>query len=154
MILNPIELERRCKNLELHGLQESENENCKERVKEIITKVIPDEIKISDAFRFGSKFYSNGENKIRPIVIKFEEQDQRNKVLNGRANLRKLENQKLYLNENLPANLKQLRGKANQLRNNKNYKFIWVKNGTILVRKSENTNAIAIKKISDLEKII
>ena len=146
MIINPIEIERRSKNLELHGVHEKENENCKQIVNNIITQVIPGTVNINEAYRFGQKFKNNGERKVRPLLIQFENKETRDKVYDGRANLKKIENEKLYLNENLPANLKILRGKANHIRKEKDYKFIWVKNGTILLRKSENTNAISIKK--------
>ena len=72
-----------------------------------------------------------------------------------KSNLKKLADQygTLYLNENLPPIIKNLFGKANEKRKEKQYKFIWTSGCTILVRKSEKSNIIAIKKSSDLKKI-
>ena len=92
----------------------------------------------------------------RPILIIFKNKVMRDTVYANKSNLRKLDDRhgKLFLNENLPKNLKILLGKANKIRKEKNYKFIWTKNGTILVRKTDNCNVISISRPSDIEKIV
>ena len=153
MILNPLEIEKRCKNLELHGLPEADQENCELMVKEVLTKVTPENVTIKDCFRIGRKYKPNGEKNTRPILIQFETKNHRDITYSGRRNLKKIEGPPLYLNENLPQNLRTLRGKANALKKQKGYKFIWVKNGNVLLRQNEDSNVIVIKKISDLDKI-
>ena len=60
----------------------------------------------------------------------------------------------MYINENLSGYLNALRGKANALRKEKDYQFIWIKNGNILVRKKEGSSTINIQTTADLNKII
>ena len=152
-ILNPIEIEKRNKNLELHGLQEEANENCYEKVKAVICQITPKPVAIVNCYRTGYKYKKNGEKNIRPILVKFENKDQRDVAFASRANLRKIEDQRLYLNEDLPPNLRILRGKANLFKKQNNFKFLWIKNGNVLLRKKEDSKIYNIKKESDLEKI-
>ena len=74
----------------------------------------------------------------------------------NKSNLIKINTEygRIYLNENLPQNLKILLGKVNQIRKSKQYKFLWTRNGNIYVRKNENTNVISITRNSDLVKIV
>ena len=153
-ILNPIELEKRCKNLELHGVTENETENCKEVVNEILKAVSPKTVELVNCYRTGFKFKQSGERNTRPILIKFGNQEQRDIIFASRNNLRKIEDKKLYINENLPPYLRMLRGKANWIRKQKGYRYLWMKNANMLLRKEEGSPVIGIKKISDLEKIV
>ena len=153
-ILMPLEIEKRSKNLELHGLMEIENENCHEKVKEILSKITPKLVSIINCFRVGQKTFPNGDRKKRAILIKFQSQDHRDIAFASRSNLLKIEEHKLYLNENLPPYLRMLRGKANALRKQKGYKFLWMKNNNLLLRKNEESNVISLKSTLDLDKII
>ena len=152
VLVNPLELERRACNLELHGLPESPDENCKITVQNIIKRITPDVSEIDNAFRLGGK-KDQGTN--RPVLIKFKTRDSRNKVYKNKANLKKLSDitTRLFINENLPPNIRSLLGKANQKRKDLHFKFLWTNNGTILLKKAENAPLIVIKKNSDLEKI-
>ena len=153
-ILNPLEVEKRCKNLEMHGMEETENENCHEKVKGVLAQITPKTVEVVNSYRIGYKFKRTGEKNTRRILIKFENREQRDIAYASRANLRKLEGQRLYLNEDLPPNLRFLRGKANTFRKEKDFKFLWIKNGNVLLRKSEDSKIFTIKKASDLEKVV
>ena len=123
-ILNPIELEKRYNNLELHGLAEKENENCQEIVNEIIKKITPKPVVIENCYRTGYKFKLTGERNNRAILVKFQKREDRDTAFASRSNLKTIENQTLYLNVNLPPYLKMLRGKANVVRKQKGYKYL------------------------------
>ena len=139
--------------MELHGLFIKEGEDTKDEVKKILSKVIPEDVITTHALRFGVKRNYNGNQRNRPIIIKFQSKDQRDKIYMNRSNLKKLEGERLYLNENLPPNLNILKGKANSIRKTKNYKFLWTRNGNILLRKNEQAEVIHIKVPSDLQKL-
>ena len=153
-ILIPIEMEKRCKNLELHGIDEKEDENCTALVKDVLEKITPKPLEVIESFRTGYKFTRSGERKQRPILIKFASKENSLTAYANRSNLKKIEHQTLYLNQNLPPYLRILRGKANTLKKEKSYKFLWIKDGTILLRKNEESKVIAIKTQMDLNKII
>ena len=124
-----------------------------EIVKNLISKVTTEPVNLVNCFRYGSKKTHNGETKPRKILVKFEKKEHRDIVYKSRSNLRKLED-RVFFNENLPQNLNQLRGKANALRKEKGYKYLWTLNGTILLRKKDNDRVININSPSDLCKII
>ena len=152
-IITPLEIERRQNNLELHGLAEEKEENCETAVKSVLSKINPEPVTIVKCFRYGKKETPTGEKRTRPIFIQFLKKEERDRMYNYRSSLRKLQN-RVYLNENLPTFLNELRGKANTRRKQYKYKFIWTKNGNILVRKDENSTVLNIRIPSDLEKII
>ena len=153
-ILNPIEMEKRSNLLELHGIEEKDGENCNAMVKEVLKKITPKSLDVVDCFRIGYKYKRSGEKNSRPMLIKFATKEQSLTAYASRNNLRKIEDQKLYLNQNLPPYLRMLRGKANSLRKEKSYKFIWIRNGIILLRKNEESNVISIQTLNDLNKIV
>ena len=151
-IITPIEIERRQNNLELHGLPEQNGEDCNTAVKAVLARVTAEPVTISKCFRFGKQQTPLGEKTTRKILIQFDSKSHRDLILRNRANLRKF-NDPIYINENLPSYLNTLRGKANALKKLHNYKFLWIKNGNILIRKNENSPVINIKSPSDLDKI-
>ena len=130
---------------------EKNDEECSTVVKSVLSKVIADPLEIKKCYRFGKK--ENLSEKPRRILIQFEQKEQRDKVLKNKTNLKKLEGP-LYLNENLPRHLSILRGKANNLRKQHNYKYLWMKNGVILLRKNDFSEVLTIRLPSDLSKII
>lgn len=151
-IVNPVEIELRKSNLEIAGLKEEEGEKLLEKVNKIVGQVVPGKVGITKAYRVGKKEV----NKKRTIVVQFENRGLRNIALQNRANLKKLEfsHGRLFFNENLPVNIKILLGKANEVRKQKDYKYLWTKEGVIFVRKAEGMDAVVIRKLADIEKIV
>ena len=153
-ILNPIEVEKRNTNLELHGMKEEDNENCYEIVKNVLTQITPKPVAVVNCYRFGYKYNKKGERNTRPIFLKFQNKEQRDIALASRSNLKKIEGETLYLNEDLPSNLKILRGKANAFRKANKFKYLWFKNGNLFLRENEDSKIYKIQKPSDLDKIL
>ena len=153
---NSVQLDKNSNNLELHGLVEEDEENLLEKVSKIIEKVTPGNTGIIKTFRYGRKIHRDGSKLNRPILIMFKNKTIRDNVYINKSNLIKINTEygRIYLNENLPQNLKILLGKVNQIRKSKQYKFLWTRNGNIYVRKNENTNVISITRNSDLVKIV
>ena len=153
-VLNPIEVEKRAKNLELVGEPETENENCYEKVKEILATITPKTLGIVSCYRTGYKFNKEGERVTRRIFIQFQSKDQRDIAFASRDNLKKITEKTLYLNEDLPPNLRTLRGKANAFKKKNGFTDLWIRNGIVLLRKNQESKVYSIRKPSDLEKII
>lgn len=123
---------------------------------EIITKLelSQNENKISDIFQ--GKHINSG-TQSAPIFIELQCVDAKNTLLQiSRA--RKLKttdfgfnnNNKIKISERLTTHNIQLLNEANQLRSH-GFKFIWVKNGKIFIRKSNNSEIINIKHISEID---
>ena len=156
--IDNLELHRRACNLELQGIEEKEKENCKELVTATVAKITPN-VKVEDiesAYRVGSKKNQDGSIRNRAILFKLRNRLVRDRIYGNRANLKKISTKEnpIYINENLPYNLKQILSAANKARKEKNYKFLWTKNGTVLVRKEEKSPVIAIKSMKDLLNIV
>ena len=155
-------------NLELHGIPVQKNENTNEIVIGMI-KHLNIELKSSDisiSHRLPVKPNPakeiNDDEKTRkhpPIIVKFVRREVRNQIYSKRAYLRKVKDfglegmKNLFINENLTTKIKQLFGKANWLRKEKAYKYIWTNGGTIYVRKNEKSQPLKISKEDDLLKI-
>lgn len=60
----------------------------------------------------------------------------------------------LYLNEHLCVENKILLGKARQAKRDKDWKFVWVSQGRILMRKAEKSPVLHITCDADLAKVV
>ena len=60
------------------------------------------------------------------------------------------ERKRIYINENLSYETKRLFNKANQLRKESGWRYIWTDFGVILARKADNSNVIKIRTEKDL----
>ena len=154
--INQLEAERRSCNLEMQGVEEKAEEDCRQVVSSVIDKATPD-IQVSDiisAVRVGNKTNQDGSTKNRIILFRMKNKTTRDKIYSNRKNLKKLDGSPIYINENLSFVTKQLLFKTNKIRKEKEYKHLWTKNGSILIRKNDNSKVIAINSCSDLDKII
>lgn len=57
---------------------------------------------------------------------------------------------KIFINENLTGTTKQLLWQCKQTAQRNNFKYTWVKNGSIFIRKSDSTDAVLIQNNKDL----
>lgn len=95
------------------------------------------------------------------IIVRFVSRSSRSKVLEAARKKRLTAidfgftgNTPIYVNEHLCVEKKVLLGKATHLRKERGWKFSWVKEGKILVRKTENSPVIHITQDNDLVKIV
>jgi hypothetical protein len=58
-----------------------------------------------------------------------------------------------FILDHLTPQVQSLLGEAKKIQVRDEYKFCWVKNVTIYLRKEENSRRVAIKSIDDLENI-
>lgn len=59
----------------------------------------------------------------------------------------------IFINEHLTLNKKILYKEARTVAKDKKYKYVWLQNATILVRRADGTKAIAIREYSDLDRL-
>ena len=98
-----------------------------------------------------------------PIIILFRTRTARNefygilKLLNKDISLQDLNlnykelNRKIFLNESLTIQNSILFRKVRQACKEKNYKYFWTANGTIMCRKTMQSSVIKIKKTQDID---
>ena len=114
---------------------------------------------ISVAHRLPAKKVRNESKKPDPaaIIAKFVSRSVRNEIYNNREFAKTLSQsnfpvegmQKLYVNENLTRARKYLVWRTKQMARQKNFKYVWTKNGRILVD-SDLTNIIEITSENDI----
>lgn len=95
------------------------------------------------------------------VIIKFVSKCKRDKFLQSakkhRLNARALgfdTSEPVFVNEHLCPENKILLGKAIQAKREKNWKFAWVAEGKILLRKTEKSRAVHVACEEDLDKIV
>lgn len=158
-------------NLEFVGIPCENQENCIELAFGVASKVCTTLKRedIETAHRVGSPKDRQGQMKAsRPLLVKFKERNVRHYVFQNKRKMRPSENitmlptsksgslptrPRIFINESLCKESKDLMRKTNQKRKEKGYKFIWTSFGRILIRKSEGDDAICIKSTKDLDLI-
>ncbi|XP_077984614.1 uncharacterized protein LOC144439215 [Glandiceps talaboti] len=152
-------------NLEIHGVPEQPDEDTDSLVVKVANSagihISTSDIDISH--RLPSRTHAHPHPRPAPIIVKFTRRTIRNNIYSARKHIKNkstrdmnIDNHtdtRIYINENLsPAN-KQLFYKANEKKKSLQWKFIWTMNGNILVRKNEESRAIRITSVNDIERL-
>lgn len=150
---------------EIHGIPESQGEN----LNDIVLKMCVDGLKLKEirsdqikkVFRAKSSVHKNPTRSSK-IVVLCDSQITRDEILKEKRRIKDLNaNQfgfqsgsKIMLFESLSYYKKDLLYKANLARSDGKLKFVWVRNGNIMVRKTEGGRVTYLKSLSDLERIL
>ncbi|CAH1109487.1 unnamed protein product [Psylliodes chrysocephalus] len=95
------------------------------------------------------------------VLVKLKEKSTRDKLLELKKTI-KLDTLEcgidgkskiIYINENLPKNVRMLYNKAKTLKNH-GYRFVWYKNGNVYARKDKGDMFIIIKHSRQIDSII
>lgn len=119
-------------NIEIHGVKQVANENLTHIIESIAVKLDlppPKDQSVEAVHRLHSK-----EGKTAPILVRFSERNTRDMWIKKRVTLR---SEGIYINENLTKLLKSLFWSTRTRAKEKQYKFVWVRNGKIFVRQKE-----------------
>lgn len=92
----------------------------------------------------------NREGKVPVIIAKFKSRLDRDKWFQKRNAMRQ---EGIYINENLTPQTKKLLWQTKEQARAKNYKFVWVRNGVVFVRKEQGSGAVRILEEGDLERL-
>lgn len=134
-------------SVDITGIPKTLNENCKQIVEEIGKKTNT-EIDVIEAHRINTSI-----SKRNVIVAKLATLEmKKNLIRNVKFNkltTDKMSNgwpkENIYVNERLTKHRRTLFYQTKVAVTNKEYKFVWVSNGDILVRKNENSKIVKIK---------
>lgn len=149
--------------LELQGIPEEDGESVLNIVKDVGRAL---EMDITDSMvdtchRLGQKKNSKGP---RGIIVKFVRRLDKEELLKKRRdkkrdfstrhlNLTTPTDNPVFVNESLSPTRRWLLGQARQLKKDRGYKYIWLRNGNILLRKEEGSPVIGIKTQADLKQL-
>lgn len=149
--------------LEMQGIPEEDGENVLNIVKDVgraLSMEITDSM-IDTCHRLGQKKEGKGP---RGIIVKFVRRLDREVLLKKRRdkkrdfstrhlNLATPTDNPVFLNESLSPTRRRLLWQARVAKQDRGYKYIWLRNGNILLRKEEGSPVISIKTLADLEKL-
>lgn len=152
-------------NIQINGMPQKENENLIEVIKNLADKSgfrLNPETDIDFVTRVAIK--NDKENKTpKPIIVKMHSRYKKDDFI---TSLRKLKNlnacdfgftsmrTRIYVNDHLSPRNKMLLRQAKQKAKEKGYAYCWVRNCTVMVRKSETTPVIHITSEECLKKIV
>ncbi|XP_026746087.1 uncharacterized protein LOC113507429 [Trichoplusia ni] len=157
--VNDLEEVDREKKVELCGLEKKNNEDITKVVVQMAQKLQLESSEIEHAERVGRE--KPGSEKPPPVVVTLKTKAARNEwigkrktnLTNGQIYGTPNEN-RVYINENLTRYKRSLLW-STKIQLKKTHKYIWVQDGKILIRKSDDQKKImSIRNESDIQKIV
>lgn len=150
-------------NIEIVGLPQKTGENLLKIISQLGTYVdcpVDPQTDIDFVTRVAHK--SKDVKKPKPVVVRFLARHKKDNFL---ARLREIKDFKasdigypdtsrIFFNEHLTMSNKILLNKVKKMATEKVYKYVWVKNQAIMVRKNDSCKAIHISSETDLKKIV
>ncbi|XP_022198942.2 uncharacterized protein LOC111062685 [Nilaparvata lugens] len=145
--------------LELHNFPQEENEDLLGVVKSVskaLGHTITD-LQIDNCHRLPTR----EKDKVPPIIIKLTRRIDKEELLKRRRVMRNFSTRHmdlptdipLYLNESLSPENRKVLALARAAKKEKDYKYLWIRNGKILMRKSEGQPVISLSSVSDISKL-
>lgn len=154
--INELEQYSRIRNFEIHGYPYKANEDLVSFLAEVASRLqiadfTPDDV--NAVHRLPSR--ADG---VPPILVQMRTVSAKQKWLSAKKGLAALQREgslpRLYFNENLTRMNRNLYRLARARGTERNYRFVWTRNGKVLARKSEGAPVLHIERLSDLEKIV
>lgn len=161
--IDTLEQQARQCNVEICNVPERRSENLITLMENISTK-INCSINQRDIIAIHRVPHAHKEsNKPKNIVVKLSSRILRDNLLSAFRLAKGVKTdqlgisgtvQSVYMNEHLTLKNKRLFRTCREAANKNNFKFVWVKHATILVREKDGTPAMAIRSPQDISKII
>lgn len=160
--INKKEQWARRSNIEVIGVPESNSENLMDLVRKL-SDLINYESCINNDIDFITRVTpkTNNTKKSRPIVMRFLSRYKKDDFL-ARLREKKLlkafilgyagNSANIYFNDHLTSSNKMLLRKTKDMAREKHYKYVWVKNCSILLRKNDTSPVLHINTEDDLKK--
>ncbi|CAB4000069.1 Hypothetical predicted protein [Paramuricea clavata] len=127
--------------LEIHGIPLIEGEITNAIVVEVAKLAVPDR-DFSEAMLSTSHRLPTRSGNIPPIIAKFIQRDVRDVVYRNRKksteNLGYETHNNIYINESLTVKSRAIFTEAKKFQNERNFKFIWTKNGHVHLKKNDS----------------
>lgn len=161
--LNTKEQWARRSNIEIQGVPETKNENLLE-IFANITQLAGFPIDVNSDVDFINRVAPMTLNTKKPkaIVVRFLARYKKDDCLNRLRKLRDLKacdvgfagsNSAIYFNDHLTKTNKLLLGETKKIATENNYKWVWVRNCCIMVRRNDSSTVMNISTNEDLKKI-
>lgn len=166
--LNIIEQHTRMSNLEIQCLPEHKSENLPNIILQI-GKVTGSNISDSDIHKC-TRIAKLNPDSVRPrsVIVKFSCPRTRDKYLAAAIKFNKTnkdeklntshigiggEKKPIFIVDHLTPELKKIHASARLTAKKLNYKYVWIKNGRVFLRKMDNSEHIVVKNIEQLKNL-
>ncbi|KAI5643162.1 hypothetical protein NE865_04884 [Phthorimaea operculella] len=151
----------RANNVEIKGIPQTQNENLFDILKKLGDKIAYPVPKSLVNFITRVPTRDAGQQKSKPIIISFVNRYAKENFVAAGRQFKELRasdvgmsgSERIYINDHLTGRNKELLSKTKKLAKSKNFDFIWVSHGKILVRRNVNSHIIHVKSEKDLSKI-
>lgn len=161
--MDTLEQQARQCNLEINNVPEKRNENLL-LIMESIGQCIKYPISQSDLVSIHRVPHaSKDSNRPKNIIAKFNSKSTRDNILSAYRKCKELKTDRvgisgapsrIYMSEHLTLKRKHLFRLCREAARKHNFKYVWIKNATILVREFDSAPAIAIRSADEIEKIM
>lgn len=156
-----LEQHSRKQNIEIDGIPETRNEDINLLLNDV-AKAIGVEM-AAEKVVAAHRVPSFNKKRTSPIVVRFSTYEERNAWIAGFKEVRPLtankisssfnSSAKVYINEHLSPENKLLLKRAKEVAKDKNYAYVWSRDGKIFVRKENGERCKKIELLSDLDKL-
>lgn len=160
--IDSLEQQARCCNLELCNVPEKRNENLIALLENIGSK-ISFSLSQKDIIAIHRVPHAHQDNKKpKNIIVKLSSRILRDNLLSSFRLAKGINSdqlgfsgntQRIYMHEHLTLKKKQLFRETRDTARKYNFKYVWVKHATILVRETDTSSALAIRSSEDIKKI-
>ncbi|XP_064292685.1 uncharacterized protein LOC128678750 [Plodia interpunctella] len=160
--IDALEQQARQCNIEICNVPERRNENLMGIV-DAIGAVVKAQVTQRDIVSVHRVPHAQqGSSQPKNIIVKFMTRLQRDNFLSSFRKVKLLKTDKLgipgtpttiFINEHLTLKRKQLFRKCREAAREHHFKYVWIKNGTILLREKDDSPALAVRGEGDLARI-
>lgn len=150
----------RSKTVEIHNIPTTQGENVVELLNKIGTALDVDVSEVDVVYRTRPTATTFDPPRLPPIIVTFLRQSTRDSLIAKRKVKRDFatrhigwnsqENFTIYINESLTPYFKKLYGAARAAKKSNIVKYVWVKNGKILIRKADGAPVITVHTLNDI----
>lgn len=145
-------------NLEISGFPEVLNEDTLQVVKSILNKL---DVNNHESILVAHRIPSARKDRHKSIIVQFSSKHERDRCLTASKEKRikasniseRFDATPIYLNEHLAPGMKKLLFLSKQFKRERDFKFCWVRDGKIFLRRDEEARVYKIRKESDLTDI-
>lgn len=146
------------KKLEIHGIEESPGENIEEKMLNIAAKLnVKLEVRDLESAQRVHAWHKEGPS---PVIVEFRSvkicnniKEKKRSIINNKDVSGGNSERKIYIYEYLSAYYKKLLWETKQHAREKGWKYVWVQNSRVLVRKNDGSRILNIRDPTDFAKI-
>uniref|UniRef100_A0A8D9E8L9 FP protein C-terminal domain-containing protein n=1 Tax=Cacopsylla melanoneura TaxID=428564 RepID=A0A8D9E8L9_9HEMI len=146
--ISELEQRQRFNNIIINGVKQEKNEDVYKIIESLGSKL--GIVNCMQDVHKAHRVNTLAKNKIKPIVVRLSNTSVRDRWTAAYRS-KQLYKERLYINEHLTKTNQDLLYKAKKLKEVNGYKFVWIRDCKVMIRKSETSRIYVIRTMKDLE---